>query len=107
MDRLFLSKQEKSIVSRILKRAPIIFYAFGSRVTGNVTRGSDLDLAYYGPIDTKVLNQLIGDFEESDLIFTVDIVDLNKTSNGFQESIKETLVEITLDTSPPLVISYN
>ncbi|MCX6560797.1 MAG: nucleotidyltransferase domain-containing protein [Candidatus Aminicenantes bacterium] len=51
--------------------------AFGSRVTGKARRHSDLDLAIMTerPLDVAVLAGMNAAFSESDLPFTLDILD--------------------------------
>mgnify|MGYP001572429614 FL=1 len=59
--------------------------AFGSRVDGNPKDYSDLDLALVGAakLDAAVMGALKEAFEESDLPFRVDILDLNAISEEF------------------------
>ncbi|MBJ7532958.1 nucleotidyltransferase domain-containing protein [Rhodomicrobium vannielii ATCC 17100] len=67
-------------------------WAFGSRAARKARRGSDLDLA----VDVgRELTQdeevaLAVAFEESDLPYTVDIVDLHSVSESFRHIIKQT-----------------
>ncbi len=62
--------------------------AFGSRVTGNARRHSDLDLVIMTeqPLDVTVLAGLNAAFSESSLPFTVDVLDwaaLAENARGF------------------------
>ena len=63
--------------------------AFGSRVTGTAKPYSDLDLVVMGSVKlpTPTLYALRDDFEESELPFRVDVLDWNRLSPKFQNSI--------------------
>jgi len=64
-------------------------WAYGSRVNGRRKPFSDLDLAVPGevPLALAVLASLELDFEESDLPFKVDLIDLASASARFREHI--------------------
>lgn len=55
---------------------------FGSRAKGNYKQGSDIDLAIKGQgIDKDVLSSLNAAFEESSLIYFVDIISYEHIAN--------------------------
>ncbi len=64
-------------------------WAFGSRVKGNARQFSDLDIGLEGAhalgFEQKVNLKLA--FSESNLPFTVDVVDLNNCSPAFAQAI--------------------
>lgn len=62
---------------------------FGSRVTGQASPYSDVDLALVGegPIDRQCLDALKDDFAESDLPFMVDVLDWYAISEPFRQVI--------------------
>ena len=93
---IFVTAEEYEIISSILKQAEVPFYAFGSRVTGKHRQFSDLDLCYQASIPSKVLNKIVADLEDSDLPFTVDLVDFNHCSEEFQRVISANMVEMML-----------
>jgi uncharacterized protein len=104
-NKLFIEDKHFNIVLGILKKylvgqnKDIKVYIFGSRSTGkNIKKGSDLDLALENGsgqlIDLKLLNQLDFDFEDSDLPYKVDLLDLNSTSQTFRAAINDELTEI-------------
>lgn len=66
-------------------------WAYGSRVTGNARKYSDLDLVIKAeaPIDQAVLFGLKDAFETSDLPFRVDVLDWNRISDEFKKRILE------------------
>jgi uncharacterized protein len=90
---LDVSEKYKSIIQDILHRlAPECeVRAYGSRVNGGSHAGSDLDMVVIGkkPIDWKVMAKLRGEFEESNLPFSVDVLDWNALPENFKQSIAE------------------
>ena len=64
--------------------------AFGSRVTGNAKKFSDLDLAIMGdrPLSSSALADLEEHFRESDLPFKVDIVEWAAAKENFRRVIE-------------------
>jgi len=94
---LYMESRHYQILLEILSKYPYVFYAFGSRAKGNPKRFSDLDLCFKESIPSRDLNAIVEALEESDLPFTVDVVDWNKCSAQFKELIGKDLVEITLD----------
>jgi predicted nucleotidyltransferase len=92
------------LVKQILKNTlqdeiGVTVYAFGSRVKQKAKEFSDLDLAVdkHGEKATGFVCRLLGDFEESNLPFKVDVIDLNGISKSFYEAIKNDLVNIKFD----------
>jgi predicted nucleotidyltransferase len=74
-------------------------YVFGSRARGNARKFSDLDLAidYQGKeVPAPIHAELAYDFEDSDLPFKVDIVDLNSISDNFKKNIGNDLTLLLL-----------
>lgn len=65
-------------------------WAFGSRVRGTARRYSDLDLAVItdAPLSLHRLAALKEAFGESDLPWTVDVVDWASTAEGFRRVIE-------------------
>ena len=62
------------IVQNILTKYPYQFYAYGSRVKGNIRRISDLDICYFDDIPNYEIVELEEEFTESDLPFEVELV---------------------------------
>ena len=62
---------------------------FGSRYKGTYKEYSDLDLAIEGAekIPFEEMSKIKDAFEESDLNFSVDIIDLNGISKEFKEIV--------------------
>lgn len=95
---LDLSPEQLQLTREILRnRVPgLPVWAFGSRVTGNARKYSDLDLAVGGdkPLPLAVLTELENDFSESDLGFRVDVLDWASASEEFKAAIAGQRMEI-------------
>ena len=81
------------IVQNILREhlpAGFKVWVFGSRANWTTKDSSDLDLAVEGTdtLDHKAMVGLEVAFEESDLPYTVDVVDLNAVSTNFREIVE-------------------
>ena len=90
MAKDFTVLYRKIIEPIIIKYAPeakIILY--GSRARGDFGQGSDIDIALdMGHIiDRRVINNIIGELEESKLPISFDIVDFKKVSEDMQKRI--------------------
>jgi predicted nucleotidyltransferase len=64
-------------------------WAFGSRVTGKNRKYSDLDVALVGEgrLDWRLIEAVKDAMSESDVPFTVDIVDYAAAGEGFRRII--------------------
>jgi predicted nucleotidyltransferase len=85
---VMLSIHDLAIVQVVLAaHAPpdVVVRIFGSRARGEARRGSDLDLAIDAgrPLTPRESGALADAFEESDLPYTVDLVDVRAASEGF------------------------
>lgn len=89
---IFLEQRYLKIVQEILQKYPYSFYAFGSRTKKTHRPFSDLDLCFFEDIPWNVRAHIDEDFEESDLPFTVDVVDWNLCSDTFRKIIKRDLI---------------
>jgi len=89
---IHMQKEHFEIIMRILKKYPYTFYAFGSRARGTHRSLSDLDICFMEPIPFNVQSHIREDFEESNLPFTVDLVDWNSCSDEFKKRIVENRV---------------
>ena len=95
---LALTPAQRAIVDRILgSHAPLArVWAFGSRARGTAKPFSDLDLAFDAgrAMTFEDLGALSSAFEESDLPWRVDIVDLATCSDTFRREIERDAVLI-------------
>ncbi len=96
-----LSEKELRIVKNVLKNyvSDYEVLVFGSRVTGNTHKYSDLDIAIRGAdkIDLLVLAAVKDEFQNTDLPFRVDIIDFNRITPEFQAVILSNYSSITFD----------
>ena len=72
---------------------PVIF---GSRATGSASRFSDIDLGFIGEnrLPESAVSRLWEAFDESDLPYVVDIVDLTTTSAEFRKVAEKNMVNL-------------
>ncbi len=73
-------------------------WVFGSRAKGVARRGSDLDLAVDAgrPLTLHDLAGLNAAFDDSNLPFTVDVVDLQSVDRAFLAIVEAQRVELDL-----------
>ena len=89
------------IVQEILRAhlpAGFKVWVFGSRANWTTKDSSDLDLAVAGAVrlDHKSMIGLEVAFEESDLPYTVDVVDLKAVSSGFRQIVEDQRLSLPL-----------
>lgn len=94
MTQLYMEPRHVQIVKDILQKHPYIFYAYGSRVKGTQHKFSDLDLCYKDKIPGHIAATIKGEFEDSDLPFTVDLVYWEHFDNDFKKLIVKDLVKL-------------
>jgi predicted nucleotidyltransferase len=85
----------QDIVKRVLPKGTRVF-VFGSRAQGQTKRASDLDLAIEAsaPLTCRQSAILADAFEESDLPYKVDVVDLQTASAVFSEHVRMNMVPL-------------
>lgn len=73
-------------------------HVFGSRATWKTKRGSDLDLAIDAgrPLTVRESTALADGFEESDLPYRVDFVDMHRVGENFRTIIDRDKVPLSL-----------
>lgn len=94
---LDIRSQDLSIVHAILSAhlpPAAKVHVFGSRINGRARRGSDLDLAIDAgrPLTRTEFLDLEDAFEESNLPYTVDVIDLHKVNETFRQIIVPQMV---------------
>lgn len=88
-----LKEEERKTVTDILRKhaagAQYIVVLFGSRASGRARRYSDVDIALVGDqaVPHRVLSTLDEAFEDSDLPYTVDVVDFASASQALKNQI--------------------
>lgn len=87
-----IDKQHLELIKRIIKEETNIdFFVFGSRSKNNSEKFSDLDLAYKDDLNKSALLKIKTKLAESNLPFTVDIVNLNECDKSFRALIEKDL----------------
>ena len=88
----------QNILSNNLPKSGCRIFVFGSRATATAKRASDLDLAIdLGRQMTRIESHtLANQFEDSDLPYRVDVIDLQTVSSDFLALIQDTLQELVL-----------
>lgn len=78
-----LNDREMEVIKLIFSSYPAIneIVIFGSRALGTFKTTSDIDFAIKGDFECSIIASLLADFEESDLIYEVDIVDYCRISS--------------------------
>jgi len=83
-------KYKEIMIPIIIKHAPSAkIILFGSRARNDDNQGSDIDIALDlgKKIDFTIMNNILGDLEESMLPIKFDIVDFNAVSQDLQKEI--------------------
>jgi len=100
--QIVLEPKHRAIVLAILRAhlpEDAKVWVFGSRATGKAYRGSDLDLAIDigQELPSRLESALHFAFEDSDLPWTVDIVDMYSLKEGiFRQNVEREKVELDL-----------
>ncbi len=93
-----MTPEDASIVRSILQQriADRPVWVFGSRANGRARRRSDLDLAVGGetPLSLRLRSELADDFDQSDLPYRVDVVDLAEITPEFRERIERDFIQM-------------
>ncbi len=79
----------RKIVSKRFKGYKVKVYLFGSRATGKARRFSDIDVAVMplDPVPGWIFSETREDLEESDILYSVDLVNLSETDAKFRERV--------------------
>lgn len=100
-----LQKRHRTILCEILKQIvpDTDVFLFGSHARGTAIPSSDVDIAIRAdaPLKSETLTRLSVAFSESDLPFSVDVVDLSVTSPEFVAAIEQDVVLLCKKTSNP------
>ena len=91
-----VTEKEEKIIKDILKDYPYDFYYYGSRVKGDFTRASDLDILTY-EIPYSTLDEIKTRFNESLVPYIVNISQKCNMNEHFYSLIKNDLVKIEKD----------
>lgn len=87
---------ELEIIKNILKKYNYQFYFYGSRVKGDFTKSSDLDILLKSDteLDESIINKISYEFNISKIPYVINISEYSKMDKYFFENIKNSLVEL-------------
>jgi len=86
-----ITEKEYAIIKNILKDYPCKFYAYGSRVKGDFTPLSDLDILIKTDNFDDIIPQLKKKFDQSYLPYVVNFSNFNTIDNKFYKLIEKDL----------------
>lgn len=93
-----VSREEQEIITTILSeyKKDYTFYYYGSRVKGNFSKTSDLDILIKGEHEMPLsdLVELKEKFDESKLPYIVNFTDYNGIDDKFYNLIKSDLMPV-------------
>ncbi|HOP64379.1 MAG TPA: nucleotidyltransferase domain-containing protein [Spirochaetota bacterium] len=90
MMKIDIKSEHLEIVKQILEEyvPDKTVWAYGSRIAGKSKPQSDLDIVVFDA-DTKEIGDLKDAFAESDLPFSVDVMDWGNIPDNFKENIRK------------------
>lgn len=89
-----ITEKEENIIKNILKDYSFNFFYYGSRVKGDYTKNSDLDILSMDEIDYSTLEEINLKFNNSTIPYVVNISQYPKMDEKFYNLIKPSLVKI-------------
>lgn len=87
-----ITKKEFKIIKEILQNYDAKFYAYGSRVKGDFSELSDLDILVKS--DKDIIPELKYKFDQSYIPYIVNFTDTKSIDENFYNLIKDDLTEI-------------
>ena len=91
MDKEIYLKHIRELIIKNLKGQKFQLFLFGSQVADRAGRASDIDIAIL-PITVfprGVLSKIREELEESNIPYSVDLVDLSRSNPEFVQSVRE------------------
>jgi len=81
----------RKIVLARLKKYHAMVYLFGSQATGKARLYSDIDVAILPlqKLPISLLSEIHEELEESDIVRTVDVIDLTETDENFRQRVEK------------------
>lgn len=91
-----ITRKEEEIIKEILAEYPYKFYFYGSRVKGDFTRASDLDILIKtdNELSSKELETLKMQFNKSNIPYIVNFSQRCNMDEKFYKLIESSLVEV-------------
>ncbi len=93
LDKATISEIKK-IIFQFLDSKKDKAFIFGSRATGSGRKFSDIDIGVKSEkeIDILLLSDIEEAFEESNIPYTIDVVDFSQVSDRFNEVAKQKII---------------
>ena len=91
-----ITPNEEIIIKEILKLYPYSFYYYGSRVKGDFSKASDLDILIKSnsKIPISVIEEISLKFNQSKIPYIVNFVDYNNLDEKFYKLIEPLMVKV-------------
>ena len=89
-----VTEEENLIIKDILSIYNAQFYAYGSRVKGNFSELSDLDILVKSDNFDNITTELKNKFDQSRLPYVVNFTDFNSIDSNFYKLIEKDLTEL-------------
>lgn len=89
-----VTEKENLIIKNILNQYPCEFYAYGSRVKGNFSALSDLDILVKSNNFDNIITELKDKFDKSSLPYVVNFTDFNSIDKNFYALIEKDLIQL-------------
>lgn len=91
-----ITVEEEKIIQSVLKNYPYDFYFYGSRVKGDFTKSSDLDILLKSDkeIPYSIIEEIELKFNESKIPFVINISQFANMNKNFYNLIKKDLVKV-------------
>lgn len=95
LDKRILS-EIKQIIYHSLDKKKYKAFIFGSRVIGRARKFSDIDIGIMGKrsLGEDILVKLKQDFEDSDIPYTVDVIDFSTVSSRFTKEAGRQIISL-------------
>lgn len=90
-----ITEKEEKIIKDILRKYPYDFYYYGSRVKGDFTKASDLDILT-DKISYSELEEIETKFNESRIPYVVNISQKCNMDEKFYNLIKNDLIKVEI-----------
>ena len=90
-----VTEKEEKIIKDILRKYPYDFYYYGSRVKGDFTKASDLDILT-NELSYSELEEIEYQFNESRIPYVVNLSLKSNMDEKFYSLIKNDLVKIEI-----------
>lgn len=91
-----VTQKEYEIIQSILKDYDGEFFAYGSRVKGDFSELSDLDILIKSADYKSIITELKTRFDKSYLPYIVNFTDFNSIDENFYNLIKKDLTKIVI-----------